>query len=78
MGVPIWKINSPDGLMDGWALKCFSFLVCLCDEMCGLDVLRDDMDEKQIEGSYCKRVSGGETVRGLLFALIPGPRWATR
>ena len=41
----IWKINGLDRLMDGRALKCFYGFVCLFDEMCGLDVLRDDRDD---------------------------------
>ena len=30
--------------MDGWVLKCFYYLVCLFDEMCGLEVVRDGVD----------------------------------
>ena len=36
-------------MMDGWALKCFYCLVYLCDEMCGLEVVRDGMDRKWIK-----------------------------
>ena len=62
------------------ALKCFYCLVCLFDEMCILEVVRDGVDGKWKEkkkSRTCNRFPerNGE---GLLFGSIPGPRWATR
>ena len=64
MGVPIWKINGPDGLMDGWALKWFYGLVYVCDEMWWMvNGLKENPGF-----SYCNRVD--ETVKGWMGCLF--------
>ena len=43
-------------MMDGWTLKCFYCLVCLGDEVCGLEVVRDEMDGKWIEKKKSRKL----------------------